>query len=169
MNVGNPGYFRSPITASTWLTSAGEHISRYGLVIVLAWIGFGKYVKMEARVLIEHSPLMSWIYHFLGVGTVAATLGTAEIIAALLIALRPLSPAISAVGSAMAGRAVPRDGELLVHDAGARGRPARRYPDPRGPAWSVPAQSPCAVGSGRVDIGRIVGRVQKIGRDNGSD
>ena len=90
------------ITASTWLTSAGEHISRYGLVIVLAWIGFGKYVKMEARVLIEHSPLMSWIYHFLGVGTVAATLGTAEIIAALLIALRPLSPAISAVGSAMA-------------------------------------------------------------------
>jgi len=40
---------------STRLTSAGATVSRYGLVIVLAWIGYGKYVKMEARVLIEHS------------------------------------------------------------------------------------------------------------------
>ena len=86
----------------TWLTTAGQLVSRYGLVVVLAWIGFGKYVKMEARVLIEHSPLMSWIYDFLSVGAVAAALGTAEIIAAALIALRPLWPTISAVGSAMA-------------------------------------------------------------------
>ncbi len=77
-------------------------MSRYALVVVLAWIDFGKYVKMEARVLIEHSPLMSWIYHVLGVGTVAAALGTAEIAAAVLIALRPVWPTISAVGSAMA-------------------------------------------------------------------
>jgi uncharacterized membrane protein YkgB len=97
-----------PITTShrldpaTWVTSAGTIVSRYGLVIVLAWIGYGKYVKMEARVLIEHSPLMSWIYHFLSAGAVAATLGTAEIIAAILIAQRPVSPAASAAGSAMA-------------------------------------------------------------------
>ena len=86
----------------TWLTTAGQLVSRFGLVVVLAWIGFGKYVKMEARVLIEHSPLMWWIYDFLSVGAVAAALGTAEIIAAVLIALRPLWPTISAVGSAMA-------------------------------------------------------------------
>src|SRR6201993_2263676 len=84
------------------LTVLGQLISRYGLVIVLAWIGYGKYVKMEARVLIEHSPLMSWIYHFLSGGAVAAALGTTEIIAAVLIALRPLWPKVSAVGSAMA-------------------------------------------------------------------
>jgi uncharacterized membrane protein YkgB len=77
-------------------------VSRYGLVVVLAWIGFGKYVKMESRVLIEHSPLMSWIYHFLSVGEVAALLGTMEIIAAILIALRPVLPTVSAVGSALA-------------------------------------------------------------------
>lgn len=77
-------------------------MSRYGLVVVLAWIGFGKYVKFEARVLIEHSPLMSWIYHFLPVGVVAASLGTTEIVAAILIALRPWWPTVSAVGSAMA-------------------------------------------------------------------
>jgi uncharacterized membrane protein YkgB len=87
---------------ATWLTAAGQIVSRYGLVIVLAWIGFGKYAKMEARVLIEHSPLMSWIYEFLSVRAVAASLGTAEIVAAVLIALRPVWPRVSAVGSAMA-------------------------------------------------------------------
>jgi uncharacterized membrane protein YkgB len=85
-----------------WLTRAGQLISRYGLVVVLAWIGFGKYVKMEARVLIEHSPLMSWMYHVFSVSTVARGLGTMEIVAAALIALRPLSPRASAAGSALA-------------------------------------------------------------------
>ena len=87
---------------STWLTTTGQLVSRYGLVIVLAWIGFGKYAKMEARVLIEHSPLMAWIYDILSVRAVAVSLGTAEIIAAVLIAVRPLWPRVSAVGSAMA-------------------------------------------------------------------
>jgi uncharacterized membrane protein YkgB len=80
----------------------GQLISRYGLVVVLAWIGFGKYVKIESRVLIEHSPLMSWIYDVVSVTTVARGLGTTEIVAALLIALRPIWPRASAVGSALA-------------------------------------------------------------------
>jgi len=80
----------------------GQLISRYGLVVVLAWIGFGKYVKMESRVLIEHSPLMSWIYDVFSVTTVARGLGTMEIVAAVLIALRPLWPRVSAAGSALA-------------------------------------------------------------------
>src|SRR4051812_42014521 len=87
---------------SMWFTSAGRLVSRYGLVVVLAWIGFGKYVKMESRVLIEHSPLMSWIYHFLSVGAVAAALGTMEIVAAVLIAVRPWWPTVSAMGGALA-------------------------------------------------------------------
>lgn len=84
------------------LTHAGQLISRYGLVVVLAWIGFGKYVKMESRVLIEHSPLMSWVYHVFSVTTVARALGTMEIVAALLIALWPLWPRACAAGSALA-------------------------------------------------------------------
>src|ERR1700744_5044915 len=84
------------------LTLLGQLLSRYGLVVVLAWIGFGKYVKMESRVLIEHSPLMSWVYHVFSVTTVARGLGTMEIVAALLIAVRPLWPRASAVGSALA-------------------------------------------------------------------
>jgi uncharacterized membrane protein YkgB len=84
------------------LTRCGQLVSRYGLVIVLAWIGFGKYVKMESRVLIEHSPLMSWIYDVASVTTVSRGLGTMEIVAALLIAVRPVWPRASAVGSALA-------------------------------------------------------------------
>ena len=84
------------------LTRLGRVVSRYGLVVVLAWIGFGKYVKFEARVLIEHSPLMSWILHVFSVATVARGLGTMEIVAALLIAVRPLWPRASAVGSLLA-------------------------------------------------------------------
>jgi uncharacterized membrane protein YkgB len=84
------------------LTIFGQLIGRYGLVIVLAWIGYGKYVKMESRVLIEHSPLMSWIYDVASVTTVARGLGTMEIVAALLIAVRPWWPRASAAGSALA-------------------------------------------------------------------
>lgn len=89
-------------TATSVLTRVGSLVSRYGLVVVLAWIGFGKYVKMEARVLIEHSPLMSWVYDFLSVNAVARSLGTMEIVAAILVALHPLWPRVGIVGSALA-------------------------------------------------------------------
>lgn len=92
----------APHALAQSLTRAGHLVSRYGLVIVLAWIGFGKYVKMESRVLIEHSPLMSWIYDVLSVAAVGRLLGTMEIVAAVLIALRPVWPSASAVGSALA-------------------------------------------------------------------
>lgn len=84
------------------LTRWGQLVSRYGLVLVLVWIGFGKYVKMEARVLIQHSPLMSWVYDVFSVTFVAYALGTMEIVAALLIAVQPLWPRVSAAGSALA-------------------------------------------------------------------
>jgi uncharacterized membrane protein YkgB len=92
----------TPRRVALSLTRLGQLISRYGLVVVLAWIGFGKYVKMESRVLIEHSPLMSWMYDVFSVTTVARGLGTMEIVAALLIALRPVWPRASAAGSALA-------------------------------------------------------------------
>ncbi len=88
--------------AAPALTRWGHIVSRYGLVFVLAWIGAGKYVKMEARVLIQHSPLMSWVYDVFSVTFVARALGTMEIVAALLIALRPLWPRVSVAGSALA-------------------------------------------------------------------
>ena len=83
----------------------GRLLVRYGLVVVIAWIGALKYSAYTAAAihpLIANSPLMSWFYNILSVRALAATLGTVEIIAAVLIALRFVSPRASAVGSAMA-------------------------------------------------------------------
>jgi uncharacterized membrane protein YkgB len=83
---------------------AGRYLVRYALVVVIAWIGALKYTGYEAAAiqpLIGHSPVFSWLYSILSVRTFAAVLGSAEIVAALLIAVRPLSPRISAIGSAM--------------------------------------------------------------------
>ena len=91
-------------TAEHPLATAGRHLVRYGLVVVIAWIGALKYTAYEATAiqpLIAHSPVFSWIYSVVSVRGFAAVLGTAEIIAALLIAARPLWPRLSAVGSAM--------------------------------------------------------------------
>jgi len=94
----------SAVTAEHPLATAGRLLVRYGLVVVIAWIGALKYTTYEATAiqpLIAHSPLFSWIYGVVSVRAFAAALGTAEIIAALLIAIRPLSPRISVIGSAM--------------------------------------------------------------------
>ena len=152
------------------ITRVGQLVSRYGLVVVLAWIGFGKYVKMEARVLIEHSPLMSWIYDVFSVTTVARGLGTMEIVAALLIAVRPIWPRVSAVGSALAVVLFLGTIELLVHHP-RRGRDPRRRPARAvGAAGPIPAQGSGADRRGAVDIGRLVnGRVGRYTRRANSD
>ncbi len=80
----------------------GKSVCRYGLALVLVWIGGGKYIKMDAKVLIEQSPLMSWLFDVLSVQAVAYALGTAEIIAGVLIAIGPRLPRVSALGSALA-------------------------------------------------------------------
>jgi uncharacterized membrane protein YkgB len=86
------------------VATIGRQLVRYGLVVVIAWIGALKYTSYEATAiqpLIAHSPLFSWLYSIVSVRAFAAVLGTAEIIAALLIAVRPLSPRLSVIGSAM--------------------------------------------------------------------
>ncbi len=92
-------------TAEHPVAQAGRLLVRYGLVVVVAWIGALKYTSYEATAiqpLVAHSPLLSWLYTTFSVRTLAAVLGTAEIIAALLIAVRPLWPRASAAGSAFA-------------------------------------------------------------------
>ncbi|GLW12871.1 membrane protein [Microtetraspora sp. NBRC 13810] len=84
------------------ISTVGRLVSRYGLVVVLAWIGAGKYVKMDSRTLVEHSPLLSWVYDIFSYKMFADVLGTVEIVAAVLIAVYPLWPRVSAIGSAVA-------------------------------------------------------------------
>src|SRR5262249_13574257 len=67
------------VTAEPPLATAGRHLARYGLVVVIAWIGALKYTSYEATAiqpLIAHSPLLSWLYTPFSVRTFAAVLGT---------------------------------------------------------------------------------------------
>ena len=92
------------VTREHPVATVGRYLVRYALVVVTAWIGALKYTGYEAAAiqpLIAHSPIFSWLYSILSVRTFAAILGSLEIVAALLIAIRPLSPRISVVGSAM--------------------------------------------------------------------
>ncbi len=87
------------------LTIIGAITIRYGLVIVLLWIGGMKFTDYEAEgisPLVANSPLMSWCYRIVSVRQFAALLGSVEIAIGLLIALRPVWPFGSAVGSGLA-------------------------------------------------------------------
>jgi uncharacterized membrane protein YkgB len=84
---------------------AGRHSVRYGLVLVLAWIGAMKFTAYEAEGIsgfVSNSPLMSWAYQVFSQRQFSAILGIAEILTATLIATRPFSARFSAVGSALA-------------------------------------------------------------------
>jgi reactive chlorine resistance protein C len=90
---------------STLLRKSGEFLIRYGLVIVLGWIGAMKFTAYEAagiKALVETSPFMSWMYKVFSLQTTSNIIGVAEITAATLIAIRPLSSKLSAVGSILA-------------------------------------------------------------------
>lgn len=87
---------------STLLLKSGEIVLRYGLVVVLVWIGMLKFTSYEAegiRPLAEHSPFFSWTYNFLSTRDFSNVLGVLEIATGLLIAMRPFSPRLSAIGS----------------------------------------------------------------------
>ena len=83
----------------------GAFLLRYGLVLVLGWIGAMKFTAYEAegiKALVATSPLMSWMYKVFSVQATSNIIGVAEITAALLIAIRPISARLSAIGSVLA-------------------------------------------------------------------
>ncbi len=87
------------------IQKSGEILIRYGLVIVLGWIGAMKFTAYEAagiKTLIESSPLMSWMYKLFSLQATSNIIGVTEISAAILIAIRPLSARLSAIGSVLA-------------------------------------------------------------------
>lgn len=87
------------------IQKVGEFLIRYGLVLVLGWIGAMKFTAYEAegiQALVASSPLMSWMYKVFSLQTTSNIIGVAEITAAVLIAIRPVSSRVSAIGSVLA-------------------------------------------------------------------
>ena len=102
-NVGYPTPdAASQVCGRSKLETVGIQVSRYGLVIVLLLIGALKFTSQEAvsiQPLVGHSPLISWMYAAFSVQGASNVIGTIEIIIAVLIALRSISPKASFIGS----------------------------------------------------------------------
>ena len=84
------------------LETAGGVILRYGLAVILLWIGGMKFSAYEAEAihgLVSHSPLTSWGYHVMSVRGFSGLIGAIEIVIALMIASRRIAPRVSTLGS----------------------------------------------------------------------
>jgi reactive chlorine resistance protein C len=84
------------------LERVGVSVLRYGLVLILLYFGAFKFTSAEARgiqPLLEHSPLMSWLYSWFSVNGASRLIGVTELTIAGLILSRPWSARLSALGS----------------------------------------------------------------------
>ena len=91
--------------AAPLATTLGLTVARSGVVLTLLAIGLLKFTAGEAegiRRLIETSPLLRWMYAVWDVRGASNAIGAVEVLAAALIALRPLSAPLAAAGSAVA-------------------------------------------------------------------
>jgi uncharacterized membrane protein YkgB len=87
------------------LAGAGCAMLRYGLAALLLLWGSFKFAAFEAeaiRPLVEHSPLLSWLYPVLGLRGTSSLIGIVEVAAALLICTRRWAAGLSAAGSVIA-------------------------------------------------------------------
>ena len=122
-----PGVIRRIYSAAASLDRIGMGLLRLGLVIVLLWIGGLKFARYEADSIVPYvanSPFLSFVYHHPapeyrpymnkdgelnpahrqwhetnGTYPVACALGIVIMSIAVLIALYPILPQVSAVGS----------------------------------------------------------------------
>lgn len=93
------------IHAEPAVSAVGNLVARYGLALVIGWIGVCKFFTYEAQniqPLVSNSPFMGWIYRLLSIDDFSMMLGIVEIVTALLLAVKPWFPAISLIGSLVA-------------------------------------------------------------------
>jgi uncharacterized membrane protein YkgB len=80
----------------------GSLVLRYGLVTVFVWVGglkFKDYEVANAEPLVTWSPLTSRLRAKLGARKLCRLVGITQLVFGSLIALKPLAPKVSAVGS----------------------------------------------------------------------
>ena len=95
----------SVIAKTSTIDKVASILGRYGLVIVIGWIGLLKFANFEAhqiQPLVAHSPFMGWLYHVFGVYPLSALFGVVEVTAAVLLAVKPVAPKLSIAGSVIA-------------------------------------------------------------------
>ncbi|MGW0159240.1 YkgB family protein [Mycobacterium sp. NPDC003323] len=97
---------QNPIaSAQSTLATIGGHVARYGLVVVIGWIGALKFTSYEAHgiePLVANSPLMSWVYDIFSVTGFSALLGVLELATAAMLAVKPWLPRVAVAGGVIA-------------------------------------------------------------------
>lgn len=94
--------YRDTNSPAHTLERVGAAVIRYGLAIVLIWVGLLKFTAYEAegiQGLVANSLFFSWAYGVFSVRTFSAIIGVTEIVLGLMILTRPVAPKISAFGS----------------------------------------------------------------------
>ena len=85
----------------TWSLRIGKIVLRYSLVLFFLGFGILKFTPGEAATIhapIVHSPLLFWLDPVFGQQGASNVIGVAEISLALLMAVRPFAPRLSALG-----------------------------------------------------------------------
>ena len=104
-NTLTEGIRQEKSSISSRVEAVGRELARYGLAVVVGWIGFMKFTAYEAQGIspfVANSPLMRWVYGFMSIRAFSAVLGVIEVAIAILIAIRPFSPRATVIGSALA-------------------------------------------------------------------
>lgn len=99
-----PQYVKTELQTN-WVNAIGRETTRFGLVLVLLWIGGMKFTSYEAegiRPFVENSPAFAWTYPVFGVQGFSNFLGVTEILIGAMIAARYLSPKVAALGGFLA-------------------------------------------------------------------
>jgi|SRR6185295_9846648 len=84
------------------LQTVGSVILRYSLVLFFVGFGLYKFTPQEAagiQPLVANSPVLFWVYHLFDLRHGSDFIGVIEIALGTLIALRPVSARLSALGS----------------------------------------------------------------------
>ncbi|ORB70564.1 YkgB family protein [Mycobacterium scrofulaceum] len=105
MTVGDTTEVARRTSRVSRLTTAAPLIARYGLVVVIAWFGAMKFTYYESHgvsPLVAHSPFLGWVYHIMSISAFGRVLGSAELVTAGLLALKPWYPRASVIGGVLA-------------------------------------------------------------------
>jgi len=84
---------------------AGQQFIRYGLVLVLVWMGLLKFTAFEAAAIqpmINSHSLLVWLYSVFSIQATSNLIGSIEVLAGTLLALRIWSPLAGVAGAALA-------------------------------------------------------------------
>lgn len=90
---------------SRWQTNLemiGVVVTRYSLVLIFLAFGFYKFTPQEAQgiqPLVAHSIGLFWLYRLFDIRVASDIIGVIEVALALMMAARPLSARLSAIGS----------------------------------------------------------------------